>query len=230
RTEFEQLAAEVDDAVIASSSSFFWRTTLTGALSISAGELMHLLHRPFQRVLGAAIALISLAAAAAPNATWGPEVGGRPLAGLTAQTVDGTTVELDALAAQSEGLVIAFVRSADWCPFCKRQLIDLSKRHQDFTERGLTLVSVSYDSTEILGQFQERFEIAFALLSDPQSQIIDAFGIRNEQHKPGSAGYGIPHPGIMVFDREGVLVLKFAEKGYRKRPKVDDVLAAVDAR
>ncbi|MEM9387354.1 MAG: peroxiredoxin family protein [Pseudomonadota bacterium] len=160
---------------------------------------------------------------------WGPAEGSRLLGGLTAVAPDGNRVELSALAEQGEGLVVAFVRSADWCPFCKRQLIELSKRHADFEARGLTLVSVSYDSTEILGQFEQRFDIAFTLLSDPESKIIDAFGIRNERQKPGSSGYGIPHPGIMVFGPDGELRMKFAEQGYRKRPKIDDVLAAVDA-
>lgn len=161
---------------------------------------------------------------------WGPAEGADLLDGLTATTPDGSTVELAALAADSNGLVIAFVRSADWCPFCKRQLIELSERRADFEKRGLTLVSVSYDGADMLKSFGAQFDIGFTMLSDPESKIIDAFGIRNESQKPGSAGYGIPHPGIMVFDNDGALVLKFAEKSYRKRPKIDDVLAAVDVR
>lgn len=175
-----------------------------------------------------ALALAGLSAAA-PAYDWGPAEGAKLLEGLTAVAPDGSTVALTDLAAQGDGLVVAFVRSADWCPFCKRQLIELSKRHGDFEARGLTLVSVSYDSAEILSEFSQRFDIAFTLLSDPDSKIIDAFGIRNEKQKPGSSGYGIPHPGIMVFGPEGELRMKFAEKGYRKRPEVDEVLAAVDA-
>ncbi len=173
--------------------------------------------------------LLSFAPTALADGEWGPALGSNVPAALAATTQSGEAVELAKLGANDKGLVVAFVRSADWCPFCKRQLIELSKRQADFDERGLRLVSVSYDSVDILQGFGEQFEISFDMLSDPKSMIIDAFGIRNMDQKPGSAGDGIPHPGIMVFDRDGKLVAKFAEKSYRKRPKIDDVLAAADA-
>lgn len=160
---------------------------------------------------------------------WGPALGSTIPANLSATTPAGDTVALAALARQGNGVAIAFVRSADWCPFCKRQLIELSERAADFEQRGLTLVSISYDDANVLGSFTEQFDINFRLLSDPKSEIIDAFGIRNEDQKPGSAGDGIPHPGIMIFNTKGELTAKFAEKSYRKRPQIDDVLAAFDA-
>lgn len=159
---------------------------------------------------------------------WGPQVGSTMPAMLGATTDAGAPVKLSELSKEHSGLVVAFVRSADWCPFCKRQLIELSQRESEFAERGLRLVSVSYDSVDTLHRFRQQFDIGFDLLSDPDSAIIDAFGIRNEDQKPGTSGYGIPNPGIMVFDANGTLLAKFAEKSYRKRPKIDDVLAASD--
>jgi peroxiredoxin len=175
------------------------------------------------------LAGLALAAGAAPESVdWGPPTGSSLPPGLTATAQDGETVALDALSGE-HGLVIAFVRSADWCPFCQRQLIELSQRAGDFEKRGMRLVALSYDSTAILGAFAAEHDIAFTLLSDPQSAVIDAFGIRNTQYAPGTSGYGIPHPGIVVFDEDGHLIAKFAEKSYRKRPRIDAVLAAVDA-
>jgi len=161
--------------------------------------------------------------------TWGPALGSTLPAELTASAPNGDTVSLETLTREGNGLVVAFVRSADWCPFCKRQLIELSERVGDFEKRGLTLVSISYDNPDVLSGFTEQFDIGFSLLSDPESAVIDAFGIRNEDQKPGSAGDGIPHPGIMIFNNKGELTAKFAEKSYRKRPKIDEVLAAFDA-
>ncbi|MFK8015309.1 MAG: peroxiredoxin family protein [Gammaproteobacteria bacterium] len=175
-----------------------------------------------------ALILAFTATTTAADSPWGPAVGSAMPADLAASTQAGEIVALSELASSGNGLVVAFVRSADWCPFCKRQLIELSTRAEDFEKRDYTLVSVSYDSADILKSFGTQFEIGYDLLSDPDSAIIDAFGIRNEDQKPGSAGDGIPHPGIMVFDTDGTLVAKFAEKSYRKRPKIDDVLAAID--
>lgn len=171
--------------------------------------------------------ILALATTTVAAEEWGPDLGSTMPADLSATTQDGTTVALSEIG-NDNGLVVAFVRSADWCPFCKRQLVDLSGRSGDFEKRGYAVASISYDSADILKSFDEQFEITFDLLSDPDSQIIDAFGIRNEDQKPGTAGDGIPHPGIMVFDANGSLVAKFAEKSYRKRPKIDDVLATID--
>lgn len=159
---------------------------------------------------------------------WGPETGAAIPPGLSVTSQKGETLSVRELAA-GNGVVIAFVRSADWCPFCKRQIIELNNSRESFAERGIKLVALSYDSVEVLKEFSEQHDIGITLLSDPTSSVIDAFGIRNEEHEEGSTGYGIPHPGIMVFDGDGKLVAKFAEQGYRKRPAVDKVLVAIDA-
>src|SRR5258707_612 len=67
------------------------------------------------------------------------------------------------------GLVILFFRSADWCPYCKGQLLSLQRATARFKERGIGLVGVSYDSQQILKFFTERHSITYPLITDPQS-------------------------------------------------------------
>ena len=55
----------------------------------------------------------------------------------------------------SKGFILVFVRSADWCPFCQNQLIDLERNRERFEEKGYKIVTLSYDSTEILHKFQK---------------------------------------------------------------------------
>lgn len=178
-------------------------------------------------LFAALFAVFSVSAQADADPNWGPELGTVLPDGIMVMTHEGKKVSLKELAAV-HGVAIAFVRSADWCPFCKRQIIELNKSNDDFTRRGVNLVALSYDSVEILNMFADKQEINYTLVSDEESKVIDAFGIRNMKHEEGSSGYGIPHPGIMVFDGSGILVAKFAEEGYRKRPPVEGVLAAID--
>ena len=74
-----------------------------------------------------------------------------------------------------------------------------------------------------------------SLVSDQSIEVINAFGLRNEEHAEGSRVYGIPHPAIFVIDNEGVVRAKFYEedfdtnkKSYRNRPAVDVVLEGAD--
>jgi len=77
-----------------------------------------------------------------------------------------------------------------------------------------------------LARFAKRRKIGFALLSDPKSEIIRAFGLLNERHVPGSAYHGIPHPIVLVIDRKGVVRARFSETDYSQRPDIDAVLRA----
>ena len=76
------------------------------------------------------------------------------------------------------GLLLLFFRSADWCPFCKGQLVDLEGAQKAFASRGINVAGVSYDSQAILSDFARRRSISYPLLSDTSSSLIDAFGIR----------------------------------------------------
>lgn len=182
----------------------------------------------FLKTFTAVLALSGSMAMADNAANWGPEVGSMAPADITVTTHAGDDVTLAELTGDN-GFAVAFVRSADWCPFCKRQIIELNKSKADFDKRGVNLVALSYDSEGILKMFADKQGIEYTLVSDNGSKVIDAFGIRNMKHEEGSSGYGIPHPGIMVFDASGTLFAKFAEEGYRKRPPIEGVLLAIDA-
>ena len=63
--------------------------------------------------------------------------------------------------------------------------------------------------------FSDRMKVTFPLLSDPGSETIEAYHIRNEAAR-GKAE-GVPHPGTFVLDREGVIRAKLFLDGYRDR-------------
>jgi len=123
-------------------------------------------------------------------------------------------------------MVLVFVRSVDWCPYCQVQLLDLRDVGEAIEENGYRVVTVSYDSSEKLKQFSEKYRFPYKMLSDPSSEIIDAFGIRDESYKGREGIYGIPKPHVYVVDAEGVIEHVLSEETYKKRPAADDVLKA----
>jgi hypothetical protein len=104
-------------------------------------------------------------------------------------------------------------------------LVELEQDLSRLQKEGLGLAAISYDSVAILKNFADRRKITFPLLSDPESQIIRAFGILNETVKPGTSQYGIPHPGTYIVDREGRIVSKYFEEDYRERVSASNILA-----
>lgn len=176
-----------------------------------------------------AVALGSLSPSAAQGASkeLGMAVGATapPIAGITQA---GQAATFETLRGK-KGLVLAFVRSADWCPFCKQQLKDLNTIADDLEKRGFALAALSYDSVEILAKFSKGSKISYTLLSDPNSAVINAFGLRNVEVAGNKRFDGIPHPAIFIIGADGVVLDKLYEESYRKRPHTDVVLKAVDA-
>ena len=113
------------------------------------------------------------------------------------------------------GLLLLFFRSADWCPFCKGQLVDLQGTQKAFAAKGINVAGVSYDSVAILADFAKRRSITYPLLSDTSSSLIDAFGIRNPEGTGTEAG--IPYPGYYLIGRNGVIQKRFFETAYVNR-------------
>ena len=125
------------------------------------------------------------------------------------------------------GAVLVFVRSADWCPYCQAQLIELGEQAGAITDLGYTLVTISYDSVEKLKAFSDKYRFGYTMLSDEGSAIIKAFGVLNEEMDPNSDWYGIPHPAVFVVSRDGTITAKLMEDGYKARPPVTDIVTAI---
>jgi peroxiredoxin len=126
------------------------------------------------------------------------------------------------------GLVLFFFRSADWCPFCQAQLIDINSGIADIEKRGYGIAGLSYDTPEILQAFTVKRHLAYTLLSDPKSEVIDDYKLRDPQYPPGSRAYGVPRPIIFILDPQGVIKAKLFEESFKNRPPVTAVISKLD--
>jgi peroxiredoxin len=134
----------------------------------------------------------------------------------------GQTQTLEILRGQ-KGTVLLFFRSADWCPYCKGQLIQLQAAKARFEEQGIKLAGISYDSVAILKFFSGRRKIDFPLLSDPESKIIRQYQVLNAEAVGPNAG--MARPGYFFIDPEGVIREKYFEAKYRERLTGNTLLA-----
>jgi peroxiredoxin len=122
-----------------------------------------------------------------------------------------------------KGLIILFFRSADWCPFCKRHLIELNEYADKFKALGYGVAAISYDTPEILTKFSQMHKLTYPLLSDQGAATVKAYDILNDQYKVGDENYGIPYPGVVVITPDGNIDHKYFFEGYRKRVKFHDL-------
>jgi peroxiredoxin len=172
--------------------------------------------------------LAALAATVAYAAEPGPMTGQMFPHELSAPDQMGKQQTLKALMGE-KGLAIFFVRSADWCPFCKGQLVDVNQRLARFRELGINVVSVSVDEVAEIAAFATSQKIGYTMLADPKGDINLELGIRDEQYPVGSAQFGVPRPIVFVLDGKGTIRLRYMEPTYRTRPDLEKVLNDIEA-
>ena len=129
--------------------------------------------------------------------------------------------------AGEKGVVLVFVRSADWCPFCQVQLLDLRDKGQEIEALGYNIVPISYDAPDVLKRFTSKYDYPYTMLSDQGSAAIKAFGILNEEFNPDHFAYGVPHPYVFIIGRNKVIQGRLSEEGYKDRPQVSAIVEKI---
>lgn len=178
-------------------------------------------------LLLAPIVLLTLSAASAEDEIPGPSVGETFPHSLAAPDQNGDMQTLANLYGE-KGVAVFFVRSADWCPFCMRQLADVNSRLPEFEALGLDVVTVSVDEVPLIRKFADDQNVGYTMLADPKGDINAALGIRDEQYPVGSAQFGVPRPTLYIIDRSGTVRARYMEPTFRTRPDLDVVLTETE--
>ena len=109
------------------------------------------------------------------------------------------------------------------------QLVQLEEWRERFEAAGVKVAGMTYDDVEVLAAFHADRKLGYPLLSDEDAEHVIGFDVLNEEYEPGHGAYGIPHPGIFYISAAGEVLAKFAVPGYRQRPPMEEVFAAVQA-
>jgi len=136
---------------------------------------------------------------------------------FAARDQNGRTQTLAALTG-SLGLILVVVHSADCWPYCKAQLVDLSRNRKTFESAGYRVAGLSYDSVAVLRDFASRHGIDVLLLADPESTLIERLGLLNTEPEPGHPQYRVAHPATLWIDARGRVLRADVEDRYSHRP------------
>ena len=104
-----------------------------------------------------------------------------------------------------------------------RELRGLQLALDDVRAAGGEIIVVSKDSPEELAQIAKLEGLEFLLLSDPELELVDAFGLR---HKGADVfrGGDISRPAVLFFGSNGVLQDRFMTDNWRFRLNTEDAI------
>ena len=103
---------------------------------------------------------------------------------FTAHTTQGTLSLSDLLAASSRGVVVYFYPKAS-TPGCTKEACDFRDSLASLQGAGYSVIGVSADSMAALERFTEKQSLTFPLASDPDHEILEAWGAWGEKKNYG---------------------------------------------
>ena len=112
---------------------------------------------------------------------------------------DGKEVRLSDFAGKR---VVLYFYPRDNTPGCTRQACAFAKAYEGFRSRNVVVIGISKDSVASHLKFAQKYELPFILLSDPELQAIQAYGVWQEKKLYGKTSMGVVRT-TYVIDPEG---------------------------
>ena len=92
----------------------------------------------------------------------------------------------------------------DSTPGCTAEACNIRDNYQSFMARGYQVFGVSKDSQASHVKFKEKYDLPFPLLSDPATEMLQAFGAWGEKKLYGKTSMGTLRK-TFIFDENGIL-------------------------
>lgn len=97
----------------------------------------------------------------------------------------------------------------------------------EFEKHDAAVAAISVDTPGQSLELARAQGITFPLLSDPEGQALEAFGVRHTEGNPIDHK-DIARPATFVADREGRIVWRDMTSNWRIRPRPETLLAELE--
>jgi thioredoxin-dependent peroxiredoxin len=128
---------------------------------------------------------------------------------FTTKDQDGNTVSLKDFLGKK---VILYFYPEDDTPTCTIEACNLRDNYDDLKKAGFVILGVSPDDTKKHKKFEQKFDLPFTLLEDPEKKIIDKYGVWGEKNLYGRKYMGLFRTTFLI-DESGIIFKIF------KKPK-----------
>ena len=100
--------------------------------------------------------------------------------------------------------VVLYFYPRDNTPGCTRQACAFAQSYGAFQEKNTVVIGVSKDSAASHLKFAEKYALPFVLLSDPELQAIQAYGVWQEKKLCGKVSMGVVRSTYLI-NVEGII-------------------------
>ena len=100
--------------------------------------------------------------------------------------------------------VILYFYPKDNTPGCTRQACAFAAANAELEEAGAVVIGISKDSVASHQKFVQKHNLPFILLSDPELQAIEAYGVWQEKKLYGKVSVGVVRTTYLI-DEQGMI-------------------------
>ena len=120
---------------------------------------------------------------------------------FTLSDKDGNKVNLSDFAGKK---VVLYFYPKDNTPGCTRQACAFAQNYDGFRSQDVVVIGISKDSAASHLKFAQKHELPFILLSDPELQAIQAYGVWQEKKLYGKVSMGVVRTTFLI-DEQGCI-------------------------
>lgn len=139
---------------------------------------------------------------------------------------------LSALGPDVEFAVLFFQRDYH-CTNCRSQVQELASAIDDFHARNATIVSIVPEPRDRVEAWQEKYDLPYPLLADPEADVGTAYDQPVRFGLLGKLSDFLGRmPVVVIVDRRGSepeIAYSYAGRSTFDRPSIDEVLDELDA-
>lgn len=100
--------------------------------------------------------------------------------------------------------VVLYFYPKDNTPGCTKEAQDFALLNEKFADTNTVIVGISKDSVVSHQKFADKFQLPFVLLSDPELQAIQPYGVWQEKTMCGKKYMGVVRT-TFVIDEQGIV-------------------------
>ena len=101
--------------------------------------------------------------------------------------------------------VVLYFYPKDNTPGCTRQACAFASAYAEFERKNSVVIGISKDSISSHFKFAEKYNLPFVLLSDPELQAIQAYGVWQEKKLYGKTSMGVVRTTFLI-DEQGKIL------------------------
>ena len=123
-----------------------------------------------------------------------------------------------------QGPVLLAFHRGTWCPNCRRKFGELAQHSPDYAARGIQVVTVVAQSSDVVKRYVEDQGLPFNILIDESRDVLKAYGV---WHRLGLDAWNIARPALFLIDQAGKIHYSFVSDRQDEFPTHETIVAEI---